>query len=75
MGYATQNFSRAYDLLFLVETFALGDLSGGRWEEAIIVKGSTPKEAFAEALEVVAKQGYAFTTKITACNGRGEPIY
>ena len=38
---------------FLVETFALGDLSGGRWEEAIIVKGSTPEKAFAEALDIV----------------------
>ena len=60
---------------FLVETFALGDLSGGRWEEAIIVKGSTPEKAFAEALDIVRRQGYAFTTKITVCDKRGEPIY
>lgn len=57
---------------FRVETFALGSVGGGSWNQDHLFKGNTPEQAFGKALEFVTKQGFASQVNIVACEKDGE---
>lgn len=57
---------------YRVETFALGDTGGGCWEDAVIVSGNTPDEAYANVLTLLTKQGFAFEVNVTLCDKHGD---
>lgn len=57
---------------FRISVFAKGCLLGGTWENDVLVWGHTPEQGFRNALQYIAKTGFAYEVTITHCRANGE---
>jgi hypothetical protein len=57
---------------YKVSVFALGSLSGGHWEDDVLVSGRTPEDAYNGALLYLRAKGFAGGVMIDVCDENGE---